>query len=109
MAINMKAVVALSAFTLVILSLWATGLIAEYITALIFFTGAMLLAIAPPGIFFSGFSSGAFWLIFGGLILGVGINVTGLGTRIAVNGRRCAALSTGLLVVGRSGLVIGKS
>jgi len=72
-----------AAFTLVILSLWATGLIAEYLTALIFFTGAMLLAIAPPGIIFSGFSSGAFWLIFGGLILGVGINVTGLGTRIA--------------------------
>ncbi|GAB6192762.1 hypothetical protein JCM39068_25110 [Desulfocastanea catecholica] len=41
------------------------------------------MAIAPPGIVFSGFSSGAFWLIFGGLILGVGINVTGLGTRIA--------------------------
>ena len=73
-----------AAFTIVILSLWATGLIAEYLTSLIFFTGAMLLHIAPPNVIFSGFSSGAFWLIFGGLVLGVGINVTGLGKRIAV-------------------------
>lgn len=71
------------AFALIILSLWASGMIAEYLTALIFFTGAMLFNIAPPNIIFSGFSSGAFWLIFGGLILGVGINLTGLGTRIA--------------------------
>lgn len=72
-----------AAFTLVILSFWATGFIAEYLTALIFFTGAMLFNIAQPNIIFSGFSSGAFWLIFGGLVLGVGINVTGLGKRIA--------------------------
>ncbi len=72
-----------AAFTLVILSFWATGFVAEYLTALIFFTGAMLFNIAPPSIIFSGFSSGAFWLIFGGLVLGVGINVTGLGERIA--------------------------
>ncbi|MGW8195754.1 MAG: SLC13 family permease, partial [Desulforhopalus sp.] len=72
-----------AAFTLVILSFWATGFVAEYLTALIFFTGAMLLNIASPDIIFSGFSSGAFWLIFGGLVLGVAINVTGLGKRIA--------------------------
>ncbi|MFW2369119.1 MAG: SLC13 family permease [Desulforhopalus sp.] len=72
-----------AAFTLVILSLWATGVIPEYLTALIFFTGSMLFNIAPPNIIFSGFSSGALWLIFGGLILGVAINVTGLGKRIA--------------------------
>lgn len=72
-----------AAFTLVILSFWATGFVAEYLTALIFFTGAMLLNIAPPNIIFSGFSSGALWLIFGGLVLGVGINVTGLGKRVA--------------------------
>lgn len=71
-----------AAFTLVIISLLATGLIAEYLTALIFFTGAMLLNIAPSNTIFSGLSSGAFWLVFGGMILGVGINVTGLGKRI---------------------------
>ena len=74
-----------AALALVILTLWATGFIAEYLTALIFFTGAMLLNIAPPNIIFSGFASGAFWLIFGGLVLGVAINVTGLGKRIAAS------------------------
>lgn len=78
-----------AAFTLIILSFWATGFVAEYLTALIFFTGAMLLNIAPPNIIFSGFASGAFWLIFGGLILGVGINVTGLGQRIAAKVVHC--------------------
>ncbi len=72
-----------AAFTLVILSFWATGFIAEYLTALIFFTGAMLLGLAPPDVIFSGFASGALWLIFGGLVLGVAINATGLGKRIA--------------------------
>lgn len=72
-----------AAFILIILSLWATGFIAEYLTALIFFTGAMLFNIAPPDIIFSGFASGAFWLIFGGLVIGVAINVTGLGKKIA--------------------------
>ncbi len=72
-----------AAFTLVILSLWATGLIPEYLTALIFFTGAMLLGLAPPAVVFSGFSSTAFWLILGGMVLGAAIHVTGLGRRIA--------------------------
>ncbi len=72
-----------AAFGLIILTLWATGFIAEYLTALIFFTGAMLFKIAPAGVIFSGFSSSAFWLILGGLVLGVGINETGLGRRVA--------------------------
>lgn len=92
-----------AAFTLAILSLLATGIIAEYLTALIFFTGAMLLGIAPPDIIFSGFSSGAIWLVLGGLILGVAINVTGLGKRIAAQvtarlHRSYAGLIGGLVV-----------
>ena len=57
-----------ASFAFVIIAFWATGFIPEYLTALIFFTGAMLFDIAPPGVIFSGFSSGALWLIFGGLI-----------------------------------------
>jgi di/tricarboxylate transporter len=96
-------------FTLIILALWATGLVAEYLTALIFFTGAMLLAIAPAPVIFSGFASGAFWLILGGLVLGVAINVTGLGKRIAVQvasrlNRSYAWLIGGLVI---SGVVFG--
>jgi anion transporter len=104
-----------AAFTLVILSLWATGLIPEYLTALIFFTVAMLLDIAPPSIVFSGFSSGAIWLILGGLVLGVGINVTGLGKRIAAKAaarldRSYAGLIGGLVFSGvLSGLLMPSS
>jgi di/tricarboxylate transporter len=91
-----------AAFTLVILSFWATGFVAEYLTALIFFTGAVLFKIAPPNVIFSGFSSGAFWLILGGMILGVGINATGLGQRIAAQvttrlNRGYAGLTGGLV------------
>jgi di/tricarboxylate transporter len=91
-----------AAFTLVILSFWATGFVAEYLTALIFFTGAVLFNIAPPNVIFSGFSSGAFWLIFGGMVLGVGINATGLGKRIAAQvtsrlNRGYAGLTGGLV------------
>lgn len=89
-----------AAFTIVILSFWATGFIAEYLTALIFFTGAMLFNIAQPNIIFSGFSSGAFWLIFGGLVLGVAINVTGLGKRIAAKVTSRFNRSYGQLIVG---------
>lgn len=65
------------------LSLWATGVIAEYITAMMFFTAAILFAIAPPEVAFAGFSSTAFWLIFPGLFIGVAVNRTGLGDRLA--------------------------
>lgn len=65
------------------LALWATGVIAEYVTAMIFFTAAILLHIAAPEVIFSGFSSAAFWLIFPGLFIGVAVNQTGLGDRLA--------------------------
>ncbi|MDR3439531.1 SLC13 family permease [Telmatospirillum sp.] len=63
--------------------LWATGLIAESLTALLFFTLAMLAKVAPPEIVFAGFVSSAFWLILSGLIIGAAIRHSGLGDRIA--------------------------
>lgn len=68
---------------LTMLALWATGVIAEYLTAMVFFTAAILLGIASPEVTFSGFSSTAFWLIFPGLFIGVAVNQTGLGDRLA--------------------------
>jgi di/tricarboxylate transporter len=65
------------------IALWATGAIPGHLTAILFFTVAMLFSIAPANIVFSGFFSGAFWLVFSGLIIGLGINSTGLGKRIA--------------------------
>jgi len=68
---------------LTMLALWATGVIAEYLTAMIFFTAAILLHIATPEAAFSGFASSAFWLIFSGLFVGIAVNETGLGDRLA--------------------------
>lgn len=71
------------ALTVGALGLFATAALPEYITALAFFTLAMLFRIAPPSVVFTGFESAALWLIFGGLVAGVAIKNTGLGERIA--------------------------
>ena len=65
------------------IGLWATGAVPEHVTALAFFTVAMLTQVAPPRIIFGGFESAALWLIFGGLVMGVAVRSTGLGERIA--------------------------
>ena len=73
------------AFGLVVLTigLFAIGELPEYLTALLFFLLATLFSIAPPSVVFSGFQSSAFWLVFGGLVIGVALDSTGLGARIA--------------------------
>lgn len=73
--------------------LWATGLIAESLTALIFLTFAMLAHVAPMEVVFSGYGSSAFWLIFSGLVVGAAIKVSGLGDRIAAGMARLVGKS----------------
>ena len=68
---------------LLVVGALATGVIPEQITILIFFLLAMLFVVAAPQIVFSGFMSGAFWLVFGGLMIGTAVEITGLGNRIA--------------------------
>ncbi len=65
------------------IGLLATSAIPEYLTALLFFALAMIFALAPAGVVFSGFESAGLWLIFGGLVLGVAVHTTGLGARLA--------------------------
>jgi di/tricarboxylate transporter len=71
------------ALTVLVIGFWASGVVAEYLTALMFFTVAMLFELAPAEVTFSGFGAGATWLIFSGLVIGVGVNSSGLGERIA--------------------------
>ena len=71
-----------AALAVLAIGLWATGVLPEHVTALAFLLGAMLLSVAPATVVFSGFASGAFWLIFGGLVIGVAVKDTGLGLRI---------------------------
>ena len=82
-------------------ALWASARVPEYLVALGFFTAALLLRLAPPAVVFSGFTSGALWLIFGGQVMGVGIRHTGLAGRIAdVAARRLGARSYGAVIAG---------
>lgn len=71
------------ALTIFGIGFWATAAIPEFITALSFFLLAMLFAVAPPGVVFGGFQSGALWLVFSGLIIGIAVKRTGLGERLA--------------------------
>ena len=63
--------------------LWATSLLPEFITALLFFAVAMVAKIAPADVIFGGFASSAFWLGFSGFVLGIAIRKTGLADRAA--------------------------
>lgn len=67
----------------VCMGLWASGIVAEVVTAMIFFAAAMLFKLAPAATVFSGFSSSAFWLVLSGMVVGLAITRTGLGTRLA--------------------------
>ncbi|WP_437613763.1 SLC13 family permease [Erwinia sp. V71] len=62
--------------------LWATSLLPEFITALLFFAAAMLLHIAPAATVFNGFASSAFWLVLSGFVLGLAIRKVGLADRL---------------------------
>ncbi|MDP6952843.1 MAG: SLC13 family permease [Alphaproteobacteria bacterium] len=71
------------ALALFAIGLYCTGVVPGYVTALLFFLLAMLLSVAPADVVFSGFRSPAFWLVFGGLIIGLAVKQTGLGNRAA--------------------------
>ncbi|PIW27940.1 MAG: sodium:sulfate symporter [Rhodospirillales bacterium CG15_BIG_FIL_POST_REV_8_21_14_020_66_15] len=62
---------------------FATGVLPEFVTGLAFFAVASLIAVAPAEVIFAGWSSTALWLTFGGLIVGIAVNRTGLGARLA--------------------------
>ena len=64
------------------IGLWSTGAVPEYVTAVLFFLVTMVFAIAPAAVVFSGFHSTAIWLIFGGMVLGLGVQQSGLGNRL---------------------------
>jgi di/tricarboxylate transporter len=76
---------AMHAAALVVLTvgLWAVGALPEHVTGLLFFMLAMVLAVAPAQVVFSGFESATMWLVLGGLIMAASVNRTGLARRLA--------------------------
>lgn len=71
------------ALSVAAIGLWASAAVPEYLTSIGFLTVAMIFAVAPASVIFTGFQSPALWLIFGGLVVGVAVRTTGLGVRIA--------------------------
>ncbi len=67
--------------TVIAAGLWGTAVVPAYFTSILFMFLAVALAIAPARVVFSGFHSTAVWLVFGGLVLGVAVQKTGLGAR----------------------------
>lgn len=65
------------------MGLWATAIVPEVVTALLFFALAMLLGLGAPAVVFSGFASSAFWLVLSGMVVGQAMTATGLGARLA--------------------------
>ena len=62
---------------------WAVGALPEPTATLLFFLAAVVFHIAPPTVVFSGFTSTAWWLMFGGAVTGVALRNTGLALRLA--------------------------
>ncbi|MEE2746708.1 MAG: SLC13 family permease [Pseudomonadota bacterium] len=71
-----------SAVIVLAIFLWSTALVPSALGALIFLFASVLLSVAPPETIFSGFQAGATWLVFGGLVLGLGVKSSGLDTRL---------------------------
>lgn len=69
--------------TLVVITLWASARLPEYLVALLFFAAVMVLQLAPAAVTFSGFASSAFWLVLSGFSVGTAIRSTGLADRLA--------------------------
>ena len=72
-----------AALVLLTVGLWAIGVLPEHIVGLLFFTLAMILAVAPAAVVFSGFASNTLWLVLGGLVIAQGVQRTGLARHIA--------------------------
>ena len=99
-------VTALTTFTV---TFWATNVLPSYFTGLIFLMLAILLDVAPADVVFSGFTSNAFWLVFGGVIIGAAIKHTGLAQRLAHTFANRLGGSYHLLIAGlvMLGVVLG--
>ena len=65
------------------MGMWALGALPEPVTAIAFFLLAVAVGVAKPAVIFSGFESQAWWLVFGGIIIGIAVQRTGLALRLS--------------------------
>ena len=72
-----------AAISVAAIVLFATRALPEVVTACATFLAFLSIAAAPTDVIFSGFFSGGFWLLFGGIVIGEAIASTGLGRLVA--------------------------
>lgn len=65
------------------IALYASGALPGYVTSLLMFLIAAVGGLAPLPVVFSGFASGAVWLLMAGTIIGIAASATELGPLIA--------------------------
>ncbi len=75
--------VAVLALTVLIIGLMATNGLPEFQVSALYFALALIFQVAPAGVVLSSLRSSAFWLIAGGVVLGIAAIKTGLGRRVA--------------------------
>jgi di/tricarboxylate transporter len=64
------------------IAMWALGIMPVHITTLTMFLVAVVCGVAPPNVVFSGFHSTAVWLVFGGIVISLAAQRSGLAARI---------------------------
>jgi len=94
-----------AAVVVLAIGFWSTAVVPAFLGSLVFLFAAMVLAVAPASVVFSGFHSGAIWLVFGGLVLGLSVQRVGLDVRLVRNllqhlPRGYLALIYGIFAVG---------
>lgn len=88
---------------------FATRVLPEAVTALLCFLAFLGLGAAPASVIFSGFTSGGFWLLFSGLIIGAAITRSGLGQQVALRifSRTGTSYWRAILMLSLSGVGLG--
>lgn len=66
-----------------VIACWVFNLFGEPVTSFVFILLVILFHISKPEVVLSGFTSQAWWLVFGGSIIAIAVQTTGLGRRLA--------------------------
>lgn len=97
---------AIFGIVMVTLALWATSLVPGYLASLFLFAALLIAGLAPADVVFSGFASGAMWLIVSGFVIGSAISQVGLDRRLGDWARPRLSRSYPALIAGLMGLAM---
>lgn len=108
-AVSGDVIVRVLALSVAGITLMATRVLPDIATAVLIFLAFLGLRVAAPEVVFSGFMTGGFWLLIGGLIMGTAIASSGLGDQVAMrlHARTGGSYRRAVWLLSISGLVLG--